>query len=309
MDKKNIYSIGKAADKTGLNPLLIRAWENRYGAVEPKRTDTNRRVYCDKDIQKLRLLSKATKEGHNIGQIAHLTLAELKELVGDTSTVELVENAPAKEGRPGPDDFISEALEKIRDFDQNGFEIILRSASMNLSKLKLIEDYILPLIRSVGESWQSGELRISQEHFASAILSAFLKSIRDNNSVSENAPVIVVGTPRGQKHELGALAIAVLAGIRGYSTVYIGADVPSEEIAAAALRSGAVAVALSIVYPMDDMSLFGDLSLLSDLMQEKRIFIGGSSSMGYNRLAGKKNIRFIDNIGSFLMMLDEIRAE
>ena len=66
---------------TGLSPHLIRIWEKRYGAVAPKRTATNRRLYSDAEIERLNLLRLATAAGHSIGNIAKLPLRRLKSLV------------------------------------------------------------------------------------------------------------------------------------------------------------------------------------------------------------------------------------
>ena len=50
MKPKSLFPIRYVSRQTGLTPHVIRAWENRYGAVTPKRTDTNRRVYSNADI-------------------------------------------------------------------------------------------------------------------------------------------------------------------------------------------------------------------------------------------------------------------
>jgi DNA-binding transcriptional MerR regulator len=69
---------------TGLKPHVIRAWESRYRAVVPKRTSSNRRVYCLNDIQRLRLLKSAVDAGHQISQIANAADDELQQIVPAT---------------------------------------------------------------------------------------------------------------------------------------------------------------------------------------------------------------------------------
>ncbi len=71
---------------------------------------------------------------------------------------------------------------------------------------------------------------------------------------------------------MGALAISVLAAMRGYNVVYIGADVPAEDIASAALSSRAIAAAISIVYPMDDVTLSKEIILLIELLNDIDLF-------------------------------------
>ncbi|MBT8386872.1 MAG: MerR family transcriptional regulator, partial [Ignavibacteria bacterium] len=64
------YPIKVVSQMTGLSAFVIRAWEKRYDAVTPARTETNRRLYSEDDIEKLRLLNEAVNKGHNIGGIA-----------------------------------------------------------------------------------------------------------------------------------------------------------------------------------------------------------------------------------------------
>jgi len=77
------YSIKIAASRSGLTPHVIRVWERRYGAVEPDRTGTNRRLYSDAEIERLSLLRHAIEAGHRIGNIARLDLDQLRSIVGD----------------------------------------------------------------------------------------------------------------------------------------------------------------------------------------------------------------------------------
>ena len=72
--------------RTGLSSDVIRVWEKRYQAVVSQRNETNRRLYSDKDIDKLTLLKRAIAAGRRIGDIASLSYDDLFELVmGDES--------------------------------------------------------------------------------------------------------------------------------------------------------------------------------------------------------------------------------
>src|SRR5215213_3572133 len=87
------HPIGVVARRTGLKPDLIRAWERRYGAVEPGRTETRRRFYSDADIERLLLLRRVVNTGRGISQVAGLPNEELEALVA-------AEPAPPAAARP-----------------------------------------------------------------------------------------------------------------------------------------------------------------------------------------------------------------
>jgi DNA-binding transcriptional MerR regulator len=72
------YQIGTVSTLTGLDPHTIRAWERRYGAIKPTRTETGRRRYDDRTVERLQLLKALVDCSEAIGTIAHLADDELR---------------------------------------------------------------------------------------------------------------------------------------------------------------------------------------------------------------------------------------
>ena len=114
-----------------------------------------------------------------------------------------------------------------------------------------------------------------------------------NNSpdLSASAPTLVVTTPVGQWHEIGALMVASTAAAGGWRVTYLGTNLPAEEIAAAVQHQAAKAVALSIVYPADDPRIREELiNLRRYLGHEVNLVVGGRGSVGYKEV--------LDDIGA-----------
>src|SRR5215218_6409458 len=80
------HPIGVVAERTGLTPDVLRVWERRYSVVEPSRSAGGQRVYSDADIERLSLLHRATRGGHNISQVATLSQEKLQDLVRDVES-------------------------------------------------------------------------------------------------------------------------------------------------------------------------------------------------------------------------------
>ncbi len=74
------YKIGAVSRITGIGSETIRAWERRYQAVVPTRTDSGDRTFSRDDVTKLLLLKNIVDSGIAIGTIANLEVDELKEL-------------------------------------------------------------------------------------------------------------------------------------------------------------------------------------------------------------------------------------
>ncbi|MFH1567783.1 MAG: cobalamin-dependent protein, partial [Gemmatimonadota bacterium] len=87
-----------------------------------------------------------------------------------------------------------------------------------------------------------------------------------------------------QVHEIGALLVAGTATTGGWRVAYLGPDLPADEIAGAARRHGATAVALSIVYPADDPLMGQEIQRLRrGLGDEVALLAGGRSAEAYRR--------------------------
>ena len=95
----------------------------------------------------------------------------------------------------------------------------------------------------------------------------------------------MVTTPAGQVHELGALTAAATAATLGWQPVYLGCNMPAEEIVYAVQANGARALALSITYPSDDPRLPDELRRLRrHLPKETAIVVGGRACSGYREV-------------------------
>lgn len=301
------HSIKTASRMTGLSPHVIRIWEKRYEAVAPERTTTNRRLYSDAEIERLRLLRLATEAGHSIGNIASLPLARLKTLVAKAE-LDSGRKTGARHDVSPAQTFHDESLAAVQRLDTRGFEEALQRAVIALGHQGLLRQVVAPLAQTIGELWRTGVVTAAHEHFLTAGLKVFLGRISGQFSLSANAPRIIIGTPSGQLHELGAVIVNAAAAQVGWQTTYLGASLPAAEIAGAAVQSHARAVALSIVYPEDDPALPQELiSLRRFLPAETKILVGGRAGRAYLESLGQIGAIFTESIEEFCQQLDTLR--
>lgn len=269
--------------RTGLSPDLLRAWERRYGVVAPSRSDGGQRLYSDADIERLALLRRATSLGRSIGQVAELDEAALTRLVVEDEAAKPVSAPPAGgDLAPAADAYLIRALRAIEAMDSTLLESTLRAAAISLPISALTERVVAPLLTHVGARWHQGTLRAAHEHLASAASRRILSWVASQAAVDPDAPGIVVTTPTGQVHEIGALLAAATAATEGWRVTYLGADLPAEDIAEAVAESGASVVALSIIFPLDEPRLHEELGRLVGLLDPAtRLVVGGSGADSY----------------------------
>lgn len=307
------HPIGVAARRTGLKPDLIRAWERRYGAVEPGRSDTRRRFYSDEDIARLLLLRRVVGTGRGISQVAGLSNEELEALIEHEPQAAPAPPVLPSPGGDNPDDlaeaFLSRCVVAAQHLDVRGLEMQLERASVAFSRTNLIEKLLVPLMHRIGDLWHQGALRPIHEHMASAVVRSFLGGLHGAYRPEITAPQLVVTTPARQHHELGALIAAATAAGEGWQVTYLGPELPPEEIAAAALQKGARAVALSITYPPDDPILMDDLRRLRRLLgPDTALLVGGRAAAGYAHTLNEIGAHRVDDLTSLRRELQLLRS-
>lgn len=310
------HPIGVVARRTGLKPDLIRAWERRYGAVEPGRTDTRRRFYSDADIERLLLLRRVVNTGRGISQVAGLSNQALQSLIEEEPPVPPPppRRYPAPPAAPGSVDEMAESLLQLclaaaQRLDVRELEMQIERASVALSRGNLLEKLLVPLMQRIGDLWHQGALRPIHEHMASAVVRSFLGSMRNAYHAEATAPHLVVTTPARQYHELGALIVAATAAGEGWQVTYLGPDLPPEEIAAAAVQNGARAIALSITYPPDDPILVDELKKLRRLIGPRTtLIVGGRAVPNYATVLGEIGAHLVDSLAGLRQDLAALRT-
>lgn len=304
--------------RTGLTSHAVRVWEKRYNAVTPGRTDTNRRLYSDADIDRLRLLHAATMAGHSIGTIAHATNAQLEQLLNDASNLQPLKRPlsdTAKSSGADAEDMLQAlqlraraSIEGLKDIE---LDAVLGEANALLSRPMLLDKFLAPLLDWLGQSWHAGKLRVTHEHFASAIIRHFLITLRSSYAPQKNAPVLVVTTPVGQYHEIGALIVAEVAASEGWHVIYMGAALPAEDIGLIARETGAAAIALSILYPPDDPMLARDLRELDKryLPAETALIVGGQGAAAYGAVLDETSAMRVADMVELRAVLAQVRQQ
>jgi methanogenic corrinoid protein MtbC1 len=156
--------------------------------------------------------------------------------------------------------------------------------------------------------WRDGAITAAHEHFATAVIRAALENAAKPFAVPEHAPLLVVATPAGQIHELGALLVAATAVNCGWRVIYLGASLPAAELAGAAVLKQARAVALSVVYPADDPQLAGELECLREaLPPQTALLVGGRAMPAYRDVLARTGAVCIDNLMHLGSTLDDLR--
>lgn len=298
-----IYTIKAAAARAGLSPHTVRAWERRYHALAPSRTETNRRLYGEEEVERLCLLGKVVEAGHSIGNVAQLPTAELRALAQSPPTPRV--RHASLSGSAG--ERLARAQRAVVELDSGALEAELERARALDGVEPALDSLVVPLLEFVGTEWEAGRLRIAQEHAASAVIRGFLdRTFRTVNQ--EGSPKMIVATMPEELHELGAMMVAIVASLHGWSCLYLGANAPADEIAAVANSQGARAICLSVVNRGPVIEWQAEIDRLRSMVgRHCAVILGGRGASEATWETFEPDVYRPESLGDFRRLLEDLR--
>lgn len=279
------HPIRVAAERAGLTPEVLRAWERRYAVVSPGRGDGGQRLYSDGDVEHLSMLARLSHGGRPVGSIAGRSNAELLQLLTEDADAHATRPASAETHR-------HRAIAAARDLDSSSLYAVLRRSVLALGVLPFLDQVLVPLIAELGYEWHAGRVGIAREHTASATIEQILAWLVRELGAAPGAPRMLIATPSGERHALGSMIAAVAAVHDEWHVTWLGVDLPAEQIAAAADRDGAHVVTLGVVATDGRQAPLAEVSQLRSLLPVRvPLLIGGSGASAFSDLPGITVIR------------------
>jgi DNA-binding transcriptional MerR regulator/methylmalonyl-CoA mutase cobalamin-binding subunit len=299
------HPIRVVAERTGVSPTLLRAWERRYHVVDPGRSEGGQRLYSDADVERVFMLKRASEAGRTIGSIAELSNDELRRLLSEDA--EARDALRAVTGASGQPERLGAAMRCVEEMDPEGLERLLRREVVAVGADRFIEEVAGPLLVDIGTAWHEGRLRPHQEHIGVEVVRQVLGWVRERAQVAGDAQRIVIGTLSGEAHEMGAMMAATTAALEGWRVIYTGGQLPAGELALTAKRVGAAALGLSFVNAEGlENRLDGLRRLLEELPPDVAVLVGGRAAAEIAAGAGDRRVRPVPSLEELRMALGEL---
>jgi DNA-binding transcriptional MerR regulator len=265
-----LLRIGELSRRTGVRADTLRAWERRYGLLQPARSDGGFRLYTGEDEERIRAMRRLLDSG--------LSAAEAARLAASGASP-----PPPQPALPGaPETRLREALER---FDEAEATAVLDDAIAALSLDALASRVVLPALREVGERWERGETSVGQEHFGTNIVRGRLTGMARNWGAG-SGPVAILACPPGELHDIGLLVFGLVLRARGWRIAYLGPNTPIPSIQEAAVSLRPRAVVLAALSKERLSAVADEIEALSD---ESPVLLAGSGAdEGLSRRTGAR---------------------
>jgi len=279
-----------ASRLTGVAPERMRAWEARYGAIEPLRSEGGTRRYTHADLERLRLLRRVVDAGYRIREVAKLDCEALEQKLASLTD----EDQPLD---------LSEIFGAIESMDATTLRRLLAAERDERGPVAFARDFVLPLAHEIGARWEAGQLAIAAEHMATSIVRSMLIEALDQGELDAGGPPIVFATPAGERHDLGLLVAALTAQQCAARPIFVGADVPDEELVTCVRAARADGLAVGFVTSSPDEVVSVLERLRRALPEDVAIWAGGSGIRGCAPVAGVDRIENLDQLAAYVLSL------
>ena len=262
--REGMYTVGRAAELTGVPSTTLRKWEQRYGVVVPQRSAGNYRLYDDEAVRRLSVMRTLVQAGWSAHEAA-------QHVVHDVAAAEAEVRRPEE---PCTDSRAQELVRCAIDFDVPALEWLLADAFAEGDHAEVVDGWLLPSMVTLGKAWQRGEVTVAGEHFVSAaVLRRLAQAFQALPVGTSSGPRVVAGLARGSRHELGVLAFSLVLRARGVPVTYLGGDLPLEAWVDT-VRLVAPAAAVLAAPTVEDLPAVREV--VEALMPMTSVLIGGA---------------------------------
>src|SRR5690348_1824083 len=216
-----LLRIGELSRRLGVSDHVLRAWEGRYGLLQPVRSAGGFRLYSEADALRVRRMQAHLADGLSAAEAARAVLGQDSRADGRAGGTGRV---PAAESE------LSGALRQALDaFDEPAAQAALDRLLSDLSVTTVLRDVVLPYLTGLGERWESGTASVAQEHFATNVIRGRLAGLARGWG-NGHGPRAVLACPPGELHDLALMVFGIALNRNGWRIDYLGMNTPVEEL-------------------------------------------------------------------------------
>jgi MerR family transcriptional regulator, light-induced transcriptional regulator len=249
--------IGEVARRAGVSTAALRAWERRYGLLEPTRTQAGYRLYSAEDVARVQAMQAHLADGLSAAEAARLARA-----------------GAFTPSPPRPAEHAAELWTSLDSFDDARAQLAFDRLIGEFSVETVLREAVMPYLRVLGERWSRGDASVAQEHFASTLLRARLLALARGWD-GGLGPRAILACPPGERHDLGLVVFGLALRDRGWRVTFLGADTPIDALAAASaqLQPRAVVLAAAASEPLEAVA-----DGIAALARDHSVFLAGGGA-------------------------------
>lgn len=291
--KKDV-PVGTMCAMFGLNPNTVRTWERRYGFPSPGRSEGGHRVYNAADIARITEIMRQVHRGVPVGKAVESARAMAPYMT-----------PAARPHEPQVHDVAPALAQAVELQDQQRLRESIELAVTELGYDRFIEQVAFPLLKQLGQKWESTGVGIAAEHSFTTVISGIILHQAFRLRPAEDAPALVFACAPGELHQLPLLHLANRVMATGLGrAVTLGAGLPIEEIILAAQNAGAELIILSATLAVAPGDVRDWLRLCIEKGWADRVVLAGP---GFSRSRVFAELPIKAAVGDFSQVVESLK--
>lgn len=130
---------------------------------------------------------------------------------------------------------------------EGAIRLVLDAVESGKTIEEIYLDVFVPVLHEVGRLWQIGSIDVGLEHYCTAAVQLSMSLLYPKVFATERiGRTLVAGCVGEELHEIGVRMVADFFELAGWSTHYLGANVPDDALVTRARATGADVVAISV---------------------------------------------------------------
>src|SRR6476660_7681306 len=222
-DGPPVLRIGELSRRLGVSDHVLRAWESRYGLLQPVRSAGGFRLYSEADESRVRRMQAYLADGLSAAEAARAVLGE------DDGTQADHGRAAGPQRAPAASELSFDLRQALDAFDEPAAQAVLDRLVSDLTLTAVLRDVVVPYLTELGERWERGTASIAQEHFATNIIRGRLAGLARGWG-NGHGPRAVLACPPGELHDLALMVFGIVLHRSGWRIDYLGTNTPVEEL-------------------------------------------------------------------------------
>lgn len=292
-----MYSIKDLEKLSGIKAHTLRVWEQRYGIIEPKRTNTNIRYYLDEDLKFVLNIALLNKNGIKISKIAQMSRSEIAEKVAAISEINFEYGTQ-----------LDALTISMIEMDEYKFDRIVSANIQQLGFERTMLEVIYPFLDKLSVLWLTGSINPVQENFMSYLIRQKIVVAIDQEPLvnSREARRFLIYLPEGEKQELSMLFMHYLLKSRGNHVAYVGQDInlPDLKDAYSIYKPDFIFTMITETFTSEPLQQYVDR--LAENFNGAQILLSGYQVV-VQALKPRENVEILRSLGDTMAFLEALQ--
>ncbi|TCC57547.1 MerR family transcriptional regulator [Kribbella pittospori] len=254
-----VLRIGELSRRIGVSDHVLRAWERRYGLLQPVRSGGGFRLYSEADLRRVQRMQDQLAQGLSAAEAARVAIDAEQKAQTEAADRGKQPSEAGLDGLAGAARTLATALDEL---DEPAAQAVIDHLLSMLTVETVIRDVLMPYLGELGDRWARGAVSVVQEHFASNVIRGRLAGLARGWGHGHGPRALLACLP-AEQHELALLAFGVVLNRNGWRISYLGADTPLDELTKATTAAPPDLIVLAATTPERFDGLTEQLSRLA----------------------------------------------